>query len=144
MFNFKGCFKNRTFGFYLSFGSACVALIVAIVYAIAASGDRTFSVAGFALVLVGAVTEVIVLFTDFKFGPIIPTVFIAAGTSVTLVTCLPTLMDVLNGINFFGGNLGVAYAVPITLGVTVIAGCVASFMGMRKQPKQTQTAVNAA
>ncbi|MCI9031647.1 MAG: hypothetical protein HFK09_03880 [Clostridia bacterium] len=148
MFKIKDSFKNRTIGFYLGFGAACAALAVAIVYLIASTKDmslmpadnqisgmdRTFSVLGFILVLVGALTEVLVVFTDFKFAPVVPIALISVGTGISFYQCLPTLMDVVNGINFFGGNLGIAFAIPVVLAVTIIAMCVASFMDMRKEP----------
>ncbi len=132
MLNISGAFKNRTIGFYLGLAFAALALIVAIVYIAVAASDRTFSSIGFAFLLVGALSEVLVVFTDFKFAPLVPTVLISVGMGFSLVACLPTLMDVVNGINFFGGNLAIAYAVPIALLVSVIAGCVSAFMDMRR------------
>ncbi len=132
MLNVSGCFKNRTIGFFLGLASACLALVVAIVYVAVAGSDRTFSTIGFVLLLVGALSEALVIFTDFKFAPLVPTVLIAAGMGFSLVACLPTLMDVVNGINFFGGNLAIAFAVPISLLVAVAAGCASAFMDMRK------------
>lgn len=154
MFNVKGCFKNRTVGFYLSFGAACVAFIAAIAYLVVTASedmslmqadnqisgfDRTFSLVGFIIVLVGALSEILVVFTDFKFAIVIPTVLTAVGAGVTLSQCIYTLMDVFNGINFYGGNLGIAFAIPILLGVVVIVECVASFMSMRKEAVKEST-----
>ena len=133
MLNISGAFKNRTIGFYMGLASAALTLIVAVVYVAVAASDRTFSSVGFAFLLAGTISEVLVIFTDFKFAPLGPTILISVGMGFSLVACLPTLMDVVNGINFFGGNLAIAYAVPIALLLAVIVGCISTFMDMRKE-----------
>lgn len=133
MLNISGAFKNRTIGFYMGLASAALTLIVAVVYVAVAASDRTFSSVGFAFLLAGTISEVLVIFTDFKFAPLVPTILISVGMGFSLVACLPTLMDVVNGINFFGGNLAIAYAVPIALLLAVIVGCISTFMDMRKE-----------
>ena len=132
MFNIRGCFKNRTIGFYLSFASAVLSLVIAVVYAIAAGADRIFNLTGMILIVVGALSWLLVLFTDFKFAPMVPTIIIAIGGSISFIDCLYPMLDVLNGINFFGGNLTIAMFVTFGLLVTILMGCVASFMSMRK------------
>lgn len=132
IFNVRDCFKNRTIGFYLSLVSAVASLVIALVYAIVASSDRTFNVAGMIIIVIGALTELLVLFTDLKFAPMIPTLLISIGGALSFITCLPTMLDVLNGIQFFGGNLFIAEFVSFGLLATIMVGCVASFMSMRK------------
>lgn len=126
------CFKNRTLGFWLGLIAAGLALAASIFYVIAASGDRTFTMLGFVLLVVGAAAEMAVLFTDWKFAPLLPTLLIAVAAGFITVACLPTLMDLVNGINFFGGNLAVAFAVPILCVVSLVLGCIANFHDMRK------------
>lgn len=54
------------------------------------------------------------------------------GGAISFITCLPTMLDVLNGIQFFGGNLFIAEFVSFGMLAAILIGCVASFMGMRK------------
>ena len=132
IFNVRDCFKNRTVGFYLSLVSALAALIIALVYVIVANSDRTFNLAGIIIIVIGALSEVLVLFTDLKFAPMVPTLLLSVGGSISFITCLPTMLDVLNGIQFFGGNLFIAEFVSFGMLAVILIGCVASFMGMRK------------
>lgn len=132
VFNVSDCFKNRTVGFYLSLVSALAALIIALVYVIVANSDRTFNLAGMIIIVIGALSEVLVLFTDLKFAPMVPTLLLSVGGAISFITCLPTMLDVLNGIQFFGGNLFIAEFVSFGMLAVILIGCVASFMGMRK------------
>lgn len=132
IFNVRDCFKNRTVGFYLSLVSALAALIIALVYVIVANSDRTFNLAGMIIIVIGALSEVLVLFTDLKFAPMVPTLLLSVGGAISFITCLPTMLDVLNGIQFFGGNLFIAEFVSFGMLAVILIGCVASFMGMRK------------
>ena len=132
VFNVRDCFKNRTVGFYLSLVSALAALIIALVYVIVANSDRTFNLAGIIIIVIGALSEVLVLFTDLKFAPMVPTLLLSVGGAISFITCLPTMLDVLNGIQFFGGNLFIAELVSFGMLAVILIGCVASFMGMRK------------
>lgn len=132
VFNVRDCFKNRTVGFYLSLVSAMAALIIALVYVIVANSDRTFNLAGMIIIVIGALSEVLVLFTDLKFAPMVPTLLLSVGEAISFITCLPTMLDVLNGIQFFGGNLFIAEFVSFGMLAAILIGCVASFMSMRK------------
>ena len=132
VFNVRDCFKNRTVGFYLSLVSAMAALIIALVYVIVANSDRTFNLAGMIIIVIGALSEVLVLFTDLKFAPMVPTLLLSVGGAISFITCLPTMLDVLNGIQFFGGNLFIAEFVSFGMLAAILIGCVASFMSMRK------------
>lgn len=132
VFNVRDCFKNRTVGFYLSLVSALAALIIALVYVIVANSDRTFNLAGMIIIVIGALFEVLVLFTDLKFAPMVPTLLLSVGGAISFITCLPTMLDVLNGIQFFGGNLFIAEFVSFGMLAAILIGCVASFMSMRK------------
>ena len=132
VFNVRDCFKNRTVGFYLSMVSAMAALIIALVYVIVANSDRTFNLAGMIILVIGALSEVLVLFTDLKFAPMVPTLLLSVGGAISFITCLPTMLDVLNGIQFFGGNLFIAEFVSFGMLAAILIGCVASFMSMRK------------
>ena len=132
VFNVRDCFKNRTVGFYLSMVSAMAALIIALVYVIVANSDRTFNLAGMIIIVIGALSEVLVLFTDLKFAPMVPTLLLSVGGAISFITCLPTMLDVLNGIQFFGGNLFIAEFVSFGMLAAILIGCVASFMSMRK------------
>lgn len=132
MMKIKSAFKDRTIAFFLGLGGACATLIISLVYILLAGNDRTFSLAGFVFLVVGALSELVVVFTDVKFGPLLPVAITSIGTGLSVVTCLPTLMDLVNGINFFGGNLAIAFAVPIVTILSLILECITCFMNERK------------
>lgn len=121
-------FKNRSLGFWIGLFASVLMLISNIAFIIYDDGDRTFSYLTFTLILVGVLSELLVIFKNYSFAPILPPVFFGGGLAIHLYLGLPTLSDVVNGVNFIGGDptAVIAFGVPFILG-TVIA-IVASFM----------------
>ncbi len=127
----KEAFVNRTVGFYLTFGAACVAFISSLVYLVDI-GDRTFTVLGMLCMLIGAATVLLTLFTDWQWTPMVPAVLYVLGFAFTLNAALPSLSDVWNGVNFIGGNATMGLIFSIAFFVCVIAAIVGCFMNQRK------------
>lgn len=129
----KNAFKKRTVGFYFTLGAAIIALVGAILYVICDASDISYSSLGFTMMLVGAITVLFTVFTDFSFAPVIPSIFYSAGFALTLDGALPSLSDVWNGVNFIGGNgiLATIFAgVFLIADLFAIVGC---FMNQRKK-----------
>lgn len=125
-------FKDRTVGYYLNLAAATLAIISAILLVAIDHGDRTCSYTAFALMLVGGLTFVAVMFIDLDILTVIPGVFYVLGFSFELSVELPSLSDVWNGVNFIGGNAYVGLAFTILFAVSAILAIVANFFNHRK------------
>ena len=125
-------FKDRTVGFYIGLAGAVLALVSDLVWLIIDHADRTFDLLAFILILVGALSFALVVFTKFEFAPIIPAVLLIAGLALALNVILPSVSDLWNGVNFIGGNgvLGAIFA-GIFLVCTILE-TVCCFMKERK------------
>lgn len=132
MFSVKNAFRNRTIGFYIGLAAALIALIGAILFVAIDGSDRTFTAAGFALMLVGALAEVVVIFADLKFVPFVSTALYIGGFALTINAALPSISDVWNGVNFIGGNATLGIIFSVTFFISALAGIVACFMSERK------------
>lgn len=141
MFSVKQAFKNRTVGFYIGLAAAVVALIGDILYIAIDGADRTFTSAGFALVLVGAIAELLVVFTEFRFAPLIPAAFYIGGFALALNVALPSLSDVWNGVTFIGGNATLGVIFSATFLICATAQTASCFMNQRRAAeKETESA----
>lgn len=125
-------FCNRTIGFWLGFGASLLMLVGDVAFIIMDGTDRTFSYITFGLILAGVLCQVLIVFFDLKVMPLLCAVCFGAALSYHLFVGLPTISDVVNGVNFIGGN---PTAVVVFGGVfavgTLLALC-ASFMNQRK------------
>ena len=97
-------FKNRTVGFWIGLAAAFLMLIADIIFIITDYSDRTFSMVTFILILIGVAGEVLIIVKDFKFAPLLPSICFGVAMSIHLYLGLPTLSDVMNGVNFIGGD----------------------------------------
>ena len=101
---FRNLFRAKRAGFYIGFLASVFMLIADVVYIILDMGDITFSVWGFALILAGSVVGVASLFFTFQFMPLVASILFSCGTFMHLYTGIPSVPDIINDINFFGGN----------------------------------------
>lgn len=131
----KNWFDNRSLGFWVSLLTAALALIGAILYLVldGADAERTFSLIGFIIVLVGVVSELLVVMTRLKFAAMIPTFCYIAGFSIVLRCTVPSVSDVLNGVNFIGGNATMGVIFSVVFFVCSVLGCVSCFLGQVKE-----------
>lgn len=137
----KSAFKDRTVGFYIGFCAAAIALVADILFIAIDFSDRTFSLAAFVLILIGALSVVLAVLTDLPFAPVLPAGCFIAGFALTLNAALPSLSDVWNGVSFIGGNavLGMVFSAVFLL--CAVASVTACFMRWRNSG-QTYTALN--
>lgn len=131
MFSVRNAFKNRTIGFYLGLAAAVIALVGAALYIATDSSDRTFTAVGFALMLAGAVAELLVIFTDLKFVPLVCAGLYIGGFALTVNAALPSISDVWNGVHFIGGNATLGIIFSVTFFVAAVAGIISCFMKER-------------
>lgn len=125
-------FKNRTAGFWVSFGAGVLAILSAIIYIATDFGDPTFSTAAFALVLVAGFAQIALLAFDSSLLLLIPVALIAAGCGLHIYAAVPPITDIMNGVNLYNGNgeLGIVFIVLFVLTAALAtAGC---FMAQRK------------
>jgi len=125
-------FKNRTVGYYLGLAAAAIAIVSSILLVAIDHGDKTCSMEAFAMMLVGGILFVSVMFIDIKVLPVIPGVFFIIGFALELCATLPSLSDVWNGVNFIGGNAYTGLAFTIIFAVCALLSIVSNFMEQRK------------
>lgn len=133
MFSVRNAFKNRTIGFYIGLAAAAIAFVGAVLYVATDAADRTFSAAGFALMLVGAAAEIVVIFSDIKVAPLVSALLYIVGFALTVNAALPSISDVWNGVHFIGGNATLGIIFSVTFFISAAAGIVACFMKERAE-----------
>jgi len=121
-------FKDRTLGFWIGFLAASLMLVANIVFIIVNHGDRTFSFITFGLIIVGVLGELLVLLKNYFFAPILPAVSFGVALSMHFYLGFPTLSDVVNGVNFIGGNPQAVIVFGIAFAIGTIAALISSFM----------------
>lgn len=128
----KEGFKNRSLGFYLALGTACLALVSAVLYIALDFSDKTFTLFGFIFALIGALSFILLFFIRKDYLTFVPTVLYSVAFAFVLRYTLPSLSDVWNGVNFIGGNafLGLAFSIAFLL--TALISIVTSFIGVNK------------
>ena len=137
MFSVRNAFKNRTIGFYIGLAAAAIAFVGAVLYVATDAADRTFSAAGFALMLVGAAAEIVVIFSDIKVAPLVSALLYIVGFALTVNAALPSISDVWNGVHFIGGNATLGIIFSVTFFISAAAGIVACFMNERAEKIRT-------
>lgn len=131
---------NRTVGFYLGVSAAILMLISDIIYIIVDAGalkieDYSKTLA-FWMILIGVLCEIINIFVDNKYVslyfPIVPVIFYSIGLGRQLYLTAYPIADLMTGVNWFGGNLGVYLTCFILFLIGTVTAIVSSFMKQRK------------
>ena len=122
--------KKLNFGRMTLLLACTVSLIGSILYFALDGSDRTFHLIGFVLGLAGALSTAIGLFTDLKFSPLVPTALYCAAFSLVLRVAVPSLSDVLNHVNFIGGNAFLGMTFAGVYFAAAILGVVSCFAGI--------------
>ena len=139
----KKPFERRTVGFWIGLGTAALAIISAIIYAAVCGGDKFFSGAAFALMLVGGLLFAAVLFTNFRTAVFLPALFYVIGFGIALDYTLPPFSDVLNGVVFI--SIGSEPKTLLVFSIIFLAcaffGIISNFMNMKKVAKVAETKV---
>lgn len=126
-------FKNRTIGFWIGFIGTIIMLAANVLFIIIDYGDRTFSFITFGLILLGVIGEILVVYTAFQFTTLIPAVCFGVALSMHLYLGFPTLSDVVNGVNFVGGNPKAVIQFGVMFLIGTICALTSNFMNQSKQ-----------
>lgn len=116
----------------IALGTAIVLLIADIAFFIFDGGDRTFSYVTFFAGLGGAVFLVMhfLFSTKLDFIPLIASALLGIALGMHLFLGLPTLSDIVNGVNFVGGN---SSAVVVFGSIFLVANISSVFICFMKQ-----------
>ena len=79
-------FKNKTVGFYIGAAGGLIGLVTTVIYLIYSLSVDLFAPEVFIFLLLGTLSEVLVLFVDWKFAPILPVLFKHQHTVVDMQT----------------------------------------------------------
>ena len=131
--------KNRTIGFWLGVAAAVLFLMADIVFAITTYSDRVFSWITFGLIMAGIVFEVLNVLTGQKWIPLMTAICFGTAFAFHLYIGLPTLSDIVNGVNFVGGNPTAVIVFGILFLIGVILSVAACFM---EQKQELQIQIN--
>ena len=114
----------------VAYALCLVSLIVDIVFIAVDVGDVTFSTGCFVCVLVGSLIGLADLFTDKTAGVflLVASMLFSAGLAFHLYAGLPSLSDLMNNVNFIGGNQAAAIGFGIVFIVVTLALIVINFM----------------
>lgn len=125
-------FHNRTIGFWIGFVASLLMLVADVVFILTDGTDRTFSYITFGLILAGVVCQIFVVSCDWKVMPLLCAVCFGSALSYHLFVGLPTISDVVNGVNFIGGNPTAVVVFGAIFAVGTLLTLCASFMNQRK------------
>lgn len=124
--------KEKTIGFYISLVAAVASLVTDIVYIVTDMGDRTFSMAVFILSLFAAVLITVNVLWRNPLGLLPSAICAAAAVGIQIYVSIPTITDIFNKVNFYGGNHMAAVVFPVLHLVIAILFVIACFMKNRK------------
>ena len=133
----KKFLANKKIGWYLSAAALVLALISVITYA-ARGGNRYADVSGavVAMLVIGVITNAVVLVKDFKLGAFVPFIFYTISFAILLNTEMLFFSNVLMALD--GNKLDAAWmCFMITDILAFILAAVAFAMGLSKSNKLT-------
>ncbi len=121
--------------FFVNISATALALVIAVIYAVYASGNKTFLPSVFVMFLLGAACGVAMIFVDFPLLPLAPCAFWSLAFSFFFADRLMMFGDYLNGLPGLsgGGNiLPVVFIILIGTVLCVAAEAVVCFLDKRK------------
>ena len=136
---FKDFFKDRSLGFYIALASACLAVIVGVVYLICYLSiakekmDRVFSIITLLFVLFGGLVILVGELLRKEFISMAGPIFISVALAKHSVEAAYPIADMGTGVVFFGGNQTFAVLFIILIGVIFLAALVSVFLKHNKQ-----------
>ena len=136
---FKDYFKDRSLGFYIALASACLAVIVGVVYLICYLSianekmDRVFSIITLLFVLFGGLVILVGELFRKEFISMAGPIFISIALAKHSVEAAYPIADMGTGVVFFGGNQTFAILFIILIGVIFLAALVSVFLKHNKQ-----------
>lgn len=123
-------FKNKTAGFYIGLAGGFIGLVTTVIYVIYSTSVSLFAPEVFIFLLLGTLGEVLVLFVDWKFAPIIPALFFSLALGFHLCDRVLMFEEMINGIYGMNERGAILWVVLLLLAlnlVSVLASIVASF-----------------
>lgn len=129
----KELFRNKTIWFYIGLGGSALALVTLIYYMIQSLADDAFMVSVLLLLIAGIACEILLLFKDFKFLPLLTASSYGVALAIIFSAALPTYSDLANGVNFIGGNAAAYTAYLILIGISAICAIVSNFNNQLKK-----------
>ncbi len=130
-------FKNRKFGFWLTFVAAVLALVAGICYFICyrmtadpvtGTIDRVFDTLTLGMMVGGALISLGGEVLRLRVMPIIATALYGVGLANHLVETAYPLADVLTKVPFFGGNPTLAIGFAVAFAVVAVLQVIGAFM----------------
>lgn len=147
VFSTKKAFQDRTVGFYLSLASAALLLIAAIFYLIYSVSVALFVPGIFAVMLLGALSGLLVVFTDIPYISLLPTLLAALAFGLYLderIEMFVLMASGVYGMSETGAILECVVAILILTALSFLAGAISCFTLLRKSTAQADKAAHAA
>lgn len=136
---FKDFFKDRSLGFYIALVSACLAVVVGIVYLVCYLSiatekmDRVFSIITLLFVIFGGLVVLVGELLRIEYISMAGPIFISVALAKHSVEAAYPIADMGTGVAFFGGNQTFAILFIILIGVVFLAALVSVFLKHNKQ-----------
>ena len=121
--------------FFINISATALALVIAIVYAVYTSGNKTFLPVVFVMLLLGAACGVAMIFVDFPLLPLAPCAFWSLAFAFFFADRLMMFGDYLNGLPGLsgGGNiLQLVFFILIGTVLCVVAEAAVCFLDKRR------------
>ena len=125
--------KELSFGRMVLLVAGVIALAGSAAYFLLDGSDRTFHMAGFLLGIAGALSTIPALVTGFKMAPLFPVILYSVAFGLVLRVAVPSLSDVLNHVNFIGGNAALGMTFAGVYMFCALLGVIACFAGYGKK-----------
>ena len=136
---FKDFFKDRSLGFYIALVSACLAVVVGVVYLVCYLSiatekmDRVFSIITLLFVLFGGIVVLVGELLRIEYISMAGPIFISVALAKHSVEAAYPIADIGTGVVFFGGNQLFAVLFIVLIGVAFLATLVPTFLKHNKQ-----------
>lgn len=132
----KELFKNRTIGFYLGLAAAGISLITALIYLVYTLVVGLFVGWIFVFMLLGTASMVLVIFKDFEFAPLLPTLFYGLAFAFHVFDRVEMFAYTLTGVYGLGekgGIIQIAILILALMLVSVVLSCISAFNNQKKE-----------
>lgn len=129
-------FKNKTLSFYIGLAGGAVGLLTTIGYLVYTLSVSLFAPEVFVLLLLGTLSELLVIFTDWKFAPLLPVLFFSLALGFHICDRALMFEEMYNhiyGMQERGAILGVVIVLLVANLVSVVASIIASFSPKSKE-----------
>lgn len=135
VFSVKAAFTDRSKGFYIGLVSAALLFVSAIVYLCYGLSVRLFVPGIFIVMLIGALTELLVIFTELPFMQLVPTLFGMLAFGLYLDERLEMFVLMWSGVYGMSETGAILWVVILILAIALVSsvlGIVSCFMLPRR------------